>query len=104
MNPFNLFFRWHDTRYLARTKDPNKNRFDIRFLAFFRPVMLIALILSYVFFGITLFVPDWMILKMTFLFLTSFCIVMYTWVTEALLFRQYIEEHRSEKKESLEAE
>jgi hypothetical protein len=96
MNPIRFYFEWHDAKHLARTADPRKNQFDIRFLRIPRVVLFITSILS----GACLLglliaahlASGYTVLAFVFIYL--FSVLMYAWVTEALLFRRYIEDHR----------
>lgn len=99
MNPIRSYFEWHDAKYLARTVDARKNHFDIRWLLISRVVLFIASSLCGVCLVGSLLAmrlgsegSGYAVLALMVLF--GFCVLMYTWVTEALLFCRYIEEHR----------
>jgi hypothetical protein len=100
MNPIQSYFRWHDAKYLERAKDPKKNRADIRMFHTLRVVLLLAMFLIFTFLvaATTLIVSGSVSLAEYWLAVLSvllgYAAFSYTWITEALLFRRYIEEQR----------
>ena len=100
MNPIQSYFNWHDARYLKHAEDPQKNRSAIKMFRVLRVFLLLATALAGVFLGTTValsvlkpgILPDYGMLILSGLF--GFGAIIYTWVTEALLFRRYIENHR----------
>lgn len=107
MNPIRSYFEWHDANYLARAQDARKNQRDIHILQVLRVFLLITSALLGVVHVVVVALlilerpPAYSIPMLAFLFTAS--VLSYTWVTEALLFRRYIEAHKehSETKQEI---
>ncbi len=96
MNPIRAYFRWHDSKYIARAQDPRKNQFDLQWLRVLRIVLLITTGIGWLVLVLILLSPSLFpryALAVT-VILCSYSVFSYTWVTEAFLFRRYIEDHR----------
>jgi hypothetical protein len=99
MNPIRSYFEWHDAKYLARAANPRKNQSDVRLLRLMRVPLFLA----------TLFILVLLLAAVVLETLRSDSALedsilalgvmlppftlFYAWVTEALLFRRYIDEH-----------
>jgi hypothetical protein len=96
MNPIRAYFKWHDSKYIARTQDPRKNQFDLQWLIVLRPLLLVTTGIGWLFIVLMLLFPslfpDYALALTVILF--SYSVFSYSWVTEAFLFRRYIEDHR----------
>jgi hypothetical protein len=101
MNPIQSYFRWHDAKYLAHNEDRQKNRAAIRLFRTLRVLLflvtLVASALLVVATALAVSKPGFLPTYGVPLSAVAFCfsLLFYTWVTEALLFRQYVEDHRN---------
>ncbi len=79
---------------MARALDERTLRSDIRGLAFLRTLLLIATVMS---FSLPFISISWIPggLATSGVFIQISCVLLYNFVTEALLFRRYIEEHEN---------
>jgi membrane protease YdiL (CAAX protease family) len=103
MNPVRSYFQWHDRKYLRYMEDPRKLRGAIRMFSAMRVVLFVlsavlwTLLLAAM--ALTLIqksvLPEATIPVLGVVFAPV--IIFYTWVTEALLFRQYIQKHNEQK-------
>ncbi len=100
MNPIRSYFQWHDAKYLAHAENPDKNRAAIKMLGPLRVFLVLSTALagSLLVAAIALIVsnpgslPEYWVPVLSVLF--GYGVLSYTWVTEALLFRRYIEDHK----------
>ncbi len=101
MNPIQSYFDWHDARYLAHAADPRKNRTTIKSLRILRVALFLATVLTLLVLtaavGLKVFredlLPEEGVLVPGVL-LPQFALS-YIWVTEALVFRRYIDSHNN---------
>ena len=99
MNPIQSYFEWHDAKYLARANDPGKNQRDIRLFRVMRVALFLAtaLILVLLLTGVVLIAlrKDSLVEDSVFVLgvMLPPVALFEVWVTEALLFRRYINEH-----------
>jgi hypothetical protein len=102
------FLEWYDTWILSRATDSSKVSTDIEFFTFLRPSLLVAILFGIVVTFVSLFtlllgyLMSWgdtvssSLLWILIGILTAITFTLiFLWVTEALLFRQYIEERRN---------
>jgi len=100
MNPIQSYFQWHDAKYLKHAESPDKNRPAIKMFRTLRVFTLVATALAGAFLvALTALIiskpgslPEYWVPVLAVLF--GYSALLYTWVTEALLFRRYIEDHR----------
>jgi hypothetical protein len=102
--PIRSYFEWHDAKCLARARDPRKNQNDVRLLRVMRVPLFLGILFIFVLLSAAVVlavmrsdsvfehsiledsIPVLAVMLPLFLFF-------YAWVTEALLFRRYIDEH-----------
>ena len=99
MKPIQSYFDWHDARVLARVGDSLRNQRDIRLLRTMRVPLFVSTALIFVLLlgaaaltalsGGSLAEEAVLVFGVLFAPVTLF----YTLVTEALLFRRYVDEH-----------
>jgi hypothetical protein len=103
MNPVKSYFRSHDTKYLAHAENPGKLQGTIRILRVVRVVLFLlsAPLWAMLVAGIAIMVvaddfrdifPEVAIPGVGVIF--ALILLFDAWVTEALLFRQYIQKHQ----------
>lgn len=100
INPISKYFDWHDSKYLSRALKPEKNQFDIKMFSILRVVSFLSFLGSYTALIFSFVWPAVIDIgsKIFLAFSVGFLMLFYTWVTEALLFRKYIETYRDNDK------
>jgi membrane protease YdiL (CAAX protease family) len=103
MNPVRSYFQWHDRMYLRHMEDPRKLRREIRMFSALRMVLFVlsAVLWMLLVAAIALTLVQKSVLPETTILVLAVVsapvILFYTWVTEALLFRQYIQERNDQR-------
>lgn len=97
INPLKEYFEWHDRKYFASLLSADKNRVDIEVFSFLRIISFLSLLGACVILLISFIWPDVMTRSSSFKMgiIGCFLALVYSWVSEHLLFRIYIEKNRN---------